>query len=87
MQSVLMGENIVRHIPGVENPADFLTKWLPDAKFKASIEYMTNGRALEQAADAAWAKDGDTMRDAARAAKKAAKAARVAAAAEKAAAA
>ena len=27
-------------------PADFLTKWIPAAKFATSIAYVTNSRAL-----------------------------------------
>ncbi len=32
----------MRHIDDEENPADFLTKWVKEAKLKESIEYVTN---------------------------------------------
>ena len=34
------------HIPDANMPADFLTKWIPAAKFATSIAYVTNSRAL-----------------------------------------
>jgi len=30
------------HVPDEENPADFLTKWLPARKLRASVRYATN---------------------------------------------
>ena len=35
----------LRFIPDASMPADFLTKWIPAAKFKASITYATNSHA------------------------------------------
>ena len=32
------------HVPDVEMPADCLTKWLPSAKLRRSVEYMTGAR-------------------------------------------
>ena len=44
MQSVLYGDNVVKHISGVEMPADFLTKWVTRDKLKKSIAYLTNSK-------------------------------------------
>ena len=41
MQKVRAGEIDLKHIPGKENPADMLTKWLPADKFFASVAYLT----------------------------------------------
>ena len=32
------------HVPDVQMPADCLTKWLPSAKLRRSVEYMTGAR-------------------------------------------
>ena len=39
-----MREGMVRlvHVPDAEMPTDFLTKWVPKQKVKASIAYLTN---------------------------------------------
>ena len=44
MQRVRFGEVTLKHVPDKENPADFLTKWVPAAKFNASIRYLTGQR-------------------------------------------
>ena len=36
------GEVTLRHIPDEQMPADFLTKWLAEPKFRKSIRYVTN---------------------------------------------
>ena len=41
-QRVKQGHVVVRHVRDVDNPADFLTKWLSEPKFKASLEYAIN---------------------------------------------
>ena len=38
------GEMKPEFVPDGENPADFLTKWLPTAKLRASHNYATNAR-------------------------------------------
>ena len=39
----------MRHIDDEENPADFLTKWVQEAKLKQSIQYVTNSaNAMEE---------------------------------------
>ena len=47
MQRVAMGEVVLKHIPDKQNPADFLTKWVPGDKFKMSVDYLTNSRAWD----------------------------------------
>ena len=32
------------HVPDAENPADFLTKWVPAKKLRASLDYVTGRR-------------------------------------------
>ena len=51
-QRIQQGECILKHVKGVEMPADFLTKWLSGPKVRASIQYATNSRnhALKQPA-------------------------------------
>jgi hypothetical protein len=44
---------VVRHTPDAENPADFLTKWVPHDKFAKSIEYLTNSGNAVDATDPA----------------------------------
>ena len=44
LQRVKAGEVAIGHVPDADNPADFLTKWLPAPKFNRSIEYVTNQR-------------------------------------------
>ena len=44
LQRVKAGEVAIGHVPDSDNPADFLTKWLPAPKFNRSIEYVTNQR-------------------------------------------
>jgi hypothetical protein len=36
------GIQIVRHVSDLENPSDFLTKWISRVKFAKSIQYATN---------------------------------------------
>ena len=45
IQRVRSGTVSIGHVPDTENPADFLTKWVPNhAKYLASREYATNAR-------------------------------------------
>ena len=44
-QRIADGDVTLRHIPDAQMPADFLTKWIGEAKFKDSIAYATNLRA------------------------------------------
>ena len=44
-QRIASGEVTLRYIPDANMPADFLTKWIPAAKFKTSIAYATNSHA------------------------------------------
>ena len=41
-QRVTEGLVSLEHVKDVDNPADFLTKWLPAKKFKLSLAYATN---------------------------------------------
>ena len=41
-QRVIEGQVSLEHVKDVDNPADFLTKWLPAKKFKLSMAYATN---------------------------------------------
>ena len=40
MQRVADGLLTLSHVPDADNPVDFLTKWIPSAKFKASVDYL-----------------------------------------------
>ena len=40
----------VLHVPDVENYTDFLTKWVPAKKLRASLDYVT-GRRLKKPAN------------------------------------
>ena len=42
LQRVRRGEVEVGHVPDVENPSDFLTKWVGKDKFKRSLAFATN---------------------------------------------
>ena len=44
LQRVKAGDCEIGHVPDVENPADFLTKFVPKAKFERSNDYATNAR-------------------------------------------
>ena len=44
LQRLRRGEVEVGHVPDVENPSDFLTKFVPREKASASITYATNHR-------------------------------------------
>jgi hypothetical protein len=44
LQRLRRGEVDVGHVPDVENPSDFLTKWVSREKTNASLEYATNFR-------------------------------------------
>ena len=46
MQRIQDGECRVVHIPDEENPADFLTKFVPAAKLRRSLRYVTGAQAL-----------------------------------------
>ena len=41
MQRVKDGEITLVHVKDVENPSDFLTKWVSQLKYNASIAYVT----------------------------------------------
>ena len=43
-QRVAEGSVTLEHVKDVDNPADYLTKWLSAKKFKLSVEYATNAR-------------------------------------------
>ena len=45
-QRIAAAEVTLRYVPDANMPADFLTKWIPAAKFATSIAYVTNSRAL-----------------------------------------
>ena len=42
-QRVADGHLVVVHIPDAENPSDFLTKFVPEAKTAASVAYAMGG--------------------------------------------
>ena len=44
LQRLRRGEVEVGHVPDVENPSDFLTKWVPKDKSDLSLRYATNVR-------------------------------------------
>ena len=41
MQRVRDQQVVLKHVPDVHMPADFLTKWIPIAKLDQSIIYAT----------------------------------------------
>jgi hypothetical protein len=43
MQRIQSGRINVVHVPDTENPSDFLTKWVPSKKLRASLSYVTGG--------------------------------------------
>ena len=45
LQRVAAGTCTIGHVRDVENPADFLTKWLKKDKYEASIKFATNSGA------------------------------------------
>jgi hypothetical protein len=45
MQRIQDGECRIVHIPDPENPADFLTKFVPADKFRRSLRYVTGAQA------------------------------------------
>ena len=45
MQRIADGEVRLVHVPDDENPSDFLTKWVPAAKLRASLRYATGAAA------------------------------------------
>ena len=49
LQRLRRGEVDVGHVPDVENPSDFLTKWVSREKTNASLEYATNFRNVVKA--------------------------------------
>ena len=44
LQRVDAREVEIGHVPDPENPADFMTKWVPVRKVDASLDYATNRR-------------------------------------------
>ena len=50
MQRIRQGESRVLHVPDEENYTDFLTKWVPAKKLRASLDYVT-GRRLKKPAN------------------------------------
>ena len=44
-QRIADGEVTLRFVPDESMPADFLTKWIPQAKLDKSVAYATNSRA------------------------------------------
>ena len=45
-QRIADGEVSLRHADDISMPADFLTKWIPRAKFENSVTYATNSTNL-----------------------------------------
>ena len=45
-QRIADGDVSVIHVPDEHMPADFLTKFIPASKVDASVNYLTNSRAL-----------------------------------------
>ena len=45
MQRIRSGSVKVVHVPDTANPSDFLTKWVPAAKLRASLSYVTGSKA------------------------------------------
>ena len=45
LRRVEMGECVVRKVSDLENPSDFLTKWLPATKLNRSVAYVENSAA------------------------------------------
>ena len=43
LQRVHRGECEIGHVPDPENPADFMTKFVPKDKYRASVRYATGG--------------------------------------------
>ena len=39
-----LGEVVLKHVPDVENPADFFTKWVDTKKVNRSLRYITGMR-------------------------------------------
>ena len=48
LDAVKRREVKVTHVKDVENPADFLTKFVSKAKLEMSIDYMTNRKAIDK---------------------------------------
>ncbi len=44
-ERVKSGTVTISHVPDVENPADFLTKWVKREKLHKSLDYLTNAHA------------------------------------------
>ena len=51
LQRLKRGEVEIGHVPDVENPSDFLTKWVSRDKSTVSLEYATNSRNVVRPAD------------------------------------
>ena len=51
LQRLKRGEVEIGHVPDVENPSDFLTKWVSRDKSADSLEYATNSRNVVRPAD------------------------------------
>ena len=41
-QRISSGEVMLKYTPDAQQPADFLTKWIPQRKFAESLRYVTN---------------------------------------------
>ena len=44
LERIEAGEATVVKVSDEENPADFLTKWVPVAKLRRSVDYATNAK-------------------------------------------
>ena len=44
LQRVRAGECKIGHVRDEANPTDFMTKFVPRAKFESSLEYATNAK-------------------------------------------
>ena len=47
-QRIQQGECILKHVKGVEMPADFLTKWIGRAQLERALTYATNSLYLNK---------------------------------------
>jgi hypothetical protein len=52
MQRVKLGEVELKHISGLKNPSNMLTKWVPAAEFQMATEYLSGVTAAATLPDA-----------------------------------
>ena len=51
LERVRQRECTLKHVPDADMPADFLTKFVPGPKFRQSVDYLTNRRAVVKPKD------------------------------------